>query len=223
MMLLLRPRWPAAAAVAFLLLAVPALGGWALLSAADDAVIGWFRAFGAARPTLIDAVAVATDVAATLPFLAAGALLTVLLAVRRQPREARLCGAVTVLVPVLWALMHLWLIHPRPDDGFVVVTTNGFPSGHTSNATAAAWVAVLLLWPRVAGRRRGVVVAAAVGFAFLVGLSRVVLLAHMPSQVVGGWLLGSAVVPLVALVVARTRGSRAARDEAGVGSAGGSR
>jgi undecaprenyl-diphosphatase len=111
---------------------------------------------------------------------------------------------VTVLVPVLWALMHLWLTHPRPVGGFVVVTTNGFPSGHTSNATAAAWVAVLLLWPRRTARGRAVLVAAAVAFALLVGLSRVVLLAHMPSQVAGGWLLGSAVVPLLALVVARS-------------------
>jgi membrane-associated phospholipid phosphatase len=223
MMLVLRPRWPAAAAAAFLLLAVPALAGWGPTAALDAAVVGWFRAFGASRPGLISWVTIATDVAATLPFLAAGLLVTVLLGVRRRAREARLCGAATAVVPALWAVMHLWLVSPRPEDGFVVVTTNGFPSGHTSNATAAAWVAVLLLWPRLAGSWRWVLVSGAVLFAFLVGLSRVVLLAHTPVQVVGGWLLGSAVVPLLALVVVRSRGSGRARSGAGVDSGGGGR
>lgn len=203
MMLVPRLRWPVAAAAAFLLLAVPALAGWGPPAAVDAAVTGWFRTFGAPRPGLISWVAIATDVAATLPFLAAGVLVTLLLGVRRHAREAWLCAAVTVVIPVMWSLMHLWLVSPRPEDGFVLVTTNGFPSGHTSNATAAAWVAVLLLWPRL--RARWTLVGAAVLFAAAVGLSRVVLLAHTPVQVVGGWLLGSAVVPLLALAVVRTR------------------
>jgi undecaprenyl-diphosphatase len=196
-----RPRRPVAAAVAFLLLAVAAIGGWASLSAADDAVSAWFRGYGGSRPALIAATRIATDVAATVPYLVAGVLTTVLLAVRRRVREARFCGAVTVVVPVLWSLMHLLLTHPRPVDGFVVVTTNGFPSGHTSNAAAAAWVAVLLLRPRLTGRRRLLLVVAAAGFALAIGLTRLVLLAHFPTQVLGGWLLASAVVPTLALVL----------------------
>jgi undecaprenyl-diphosphatase len=196
-----RPRWPAAAAVAFVLLAVPAIGGWAPLGAADDAISGWFRGYGGSRPALIAAIRIATDVAATVPYLVAGVLVTVLLAVRRRVREARFCGAVTVVVPVLWSLMHLWLTHPRPADGFVVVTSNGFPSGHTSNAAAAAWVAVLLLGPRLAGRRRVLLVVAAAGFAVAIGLTRLILLAHFPTEVLGGWLLASAVVPALALVL----------------------
>ncbi|MCA2218483.1 phosphatase PAP2 family protein [Jidongwangia harbinensis] len=205
MMLLLRPRWPAAAAIAFLVLAVPALGGWAPLSTADETVSGWFREFGRPQPGLIDAVRIGTDLAATVPYLVAGAAVTVLFAVRRRIGEAWLCGGVTVVVPVLWSLMHLWLLHPRPEDAFVVVTSNGFPSGHSSNAAAAAWVAVLLLWPRLGGRARTALVAAAVGFALVIGLTRMVLLAHYPSQVLGGWLLASAVVPALALAVSRSR------------------
>jgi membrane-associated phospholipid phosphatase len=84
-----------------------------------------------------------------------------------------------------------------------VVHGNWFPSGHTANATAAALTALLLLWPRVgrAGRAAGLV--AAVAFALFVGVTRIALLVHWPSDVLGGWLLGLAVVPLTAVLVAR--------------------
>lgn len=201
MMLTLRPRWPALAAVLFLLLAVPAIGGWAPLSEADDAISDWFRRFGATRPTLIAWVKIGTDVAATVPFLAAGAAVATILAVRGARRLAWFCALVTVVVPVLWSLMHLGLTHPRPVAGFVTVTSNGFPSGHTSNAAAAALAAVLLLAPRLAPAGRAALVAGTALFAAAIGVSRLVLLAHFPSDVLGGWLLALAVVPTLALLV----------------------
>jgi undecaprenyl-diphosphatase len=43
-----------------------------------------------------------------------------------------------------------------------------------------------------------VLIPAAILFAVLIGLTRLVLLAHFPTQVLGGWLLALAVVPAVA-------------------------
>jgi undecaprenyl-diphosphatase len=164
------------------------------------------RGYGARHPGLVDALRVATDIAATVTFVAAGVVATVGLLLRRHRREAYLCAWVTVLVPVLWGLMH-WLLHrPRPPDGFVFVDSNGFPSGHTSHAASAALVAVLLLWPHLARRGRALVVTAAVALALFVSATRVVLLVHWPMDVLGGWLLALAVVPLTAhAVTARTR------------------
>jgi undecaprenyl-diphosphatase len=112
---------------------------------------------------------------------------------------------VTVAVPALWGLFHALLHSPRPVDGFVFVDSNGFPSGHTANATAAALVAVLLVWPGAARRARIALVAAAAGFAALIGLTRLALLAHWPTDVLGGWLLALAVVPLLARATAPRR------------------
>jgi membrane-associated phospholipid phosphatase len=197
----MRPVWPTVAAVAFLLLAVLTITAWAPLDAVDAAISDWFRQFGGSRPGLIAVVRVVTDVATTIPYLTVGSLTALILWVRRQRREAVLVAAVTVTVPALWALMHLLLVHARPVGGFVVVASNGFPSGHTCNATAAALVAVILGWPRTGGRRRAVLVVSATLFALVIGVSRVVLLAHWPSDVLGGWLLALAVVPALARLV----------------------
>jgi membrane-associated phospholipid phosphatase len=195
---------PIAAACAFLLLAALAIGGWPPVDAADRSISEGFRELGNANPGLISWVRIATDVATTIPFLAAGVLLTLFLAVRRERRNATLTALITAAVPALWALMHLWLSHPRPENGFVTVDSNGFPSGHTSNATAAALLAFYLLRPRLSRRATTLLIAGATLFALLVGLSRLTLLAHWPTEVLGGWLLGLAVVPTAAHFLAPT-------------------
>lgn len=71
-----------------------------------------------------------------------------------------------------------------------------FPSGHASTAFAAA--ALLALWyPRLAG--------VFVGLATLVGLSRILLGSHFPSDVLAGALLGGAIALLVHAYVPAAR------------------
>jgi undecaprenyl-diphosphatase len=194
---------PMAALAGFLLLLGLTIGGWAPLDGFDTAVNDGFRVYGEERPGLVGAIRIATDVAATVPFLLAGLLVTLALVGRRERAPALLCAAVTVVVPALWGVMHWALHHPRPLDGYVTVSGSGFPSGHTSNATATALVAVLLLWPRLGCRGRAAVVALTAGFAVVVGVTRLALLAHWPADVLGGWLLALAVVPLLGRVADR--------------------
>ncbi|MFG1608477.1 phosphatase PAP2 family protein [Actinoplanes sp. NPDC049265] len=185
-----RLRCPAIAAILYALLTVAVLLGWPRTP--DRAVSDALRTFGRTHQTLIDIIRVLTDAGSTIPFLAVGLTLGATLLVRRKRREAGLTLSVTVLIPILWSLSH-WLVpHSRPPDGFIHLTSYGFPSGHTANATAAALVAVRLL-----GSRR-LVRGCAIGFVVFVGMSRVLLLAHYPSQVIGGVLLSAAVVPVLA-------------------------
>jgi undecaprenyl-diphosphatase len=194
---------PLLALAAFLTLLVPVTTGWTPLDRLDTAVSEAFRAYGVARPGLVSVLRVATDVAATVPFLVAGLAVSTLFAARRDRRHAAFCALVTVAVPVLWTLMHLLIYSPRPRNGFVVATSNSFPSGHTSNAAAAALAAVLLLWPRGTRARRGSAVLLAAAFAIFIGITRVALLAHWPADVIGGWLLALVVVPIAALLADR--------------------
>jgi membrane-associated phospholipid phosphatase len=196
---------PLAALAAFLLLLALVAGDWAPLDRFDVAVSGDLRGFGRDHPGLIDVVRVATDVAATVPFVAAGIAATVLLFVRGDRSSSYFCAWVTVSIPLLWGVMHWGLHRPRPTDGFVFVDSNGFPSGHTSHAAAAGLATVLLLWPRVTRTGRIVAVTAAAAFALLVGLTRVLLLAHWPIDVLGGWLLALAVLPLLARAISTGR------------------
>jgi undecaprenyl-diphosphatase len=198
-----RPILPAIAAAAFLATLGLVLGDWGPLQRADEALSAQFRSYGTATPGMVSAVRVVTDVMGTLSFVTIGVAATVLLLAARARRAAGLCAAVTVAVPVLWSAAHALLHRPRPADGFVDIDSNGFPSGHTAHATATALVVVLLLWPRLgpAGRATAATIGAA--FAVVIGLTRVALLAHWPTDVLGGWLLSLTVVPALALAFGR--------------------
>lgn len=67
-----------------------------------------------------------------------------------------------------------------------------FPSGHATGVTVAAIVLPVLLWPLLRRRGRVAAVLVAVAVVLLVGLDRVLLGAHFPSDVLGGYLLGAA-------------------------------
>ncbi|WP_121156254.1 phosphatase PAP2 family protein [Micromonospora pisi] len=187
---------PLLASIAFLVLTGLVLAGWAPLDSFDAATSEAFRRYGDRHPGLVSVLRITTDISATVPYLLIGAVASGGLLARGERRLATCCAAVTVLVPVLWGLLHWGVHHPRPLDGFVVVHSNGFPSGHTSNATATALTAVLLLWPSLARTGRVVAVSLAALFAIFIGVTRLALLAHWPADVFGGWLLGLAVVPL---------------------------
>jgi undecaprenyl-diphosphatase len=186
----------AAPALGFVLLLL--IHAWAPVARLDAAVSDAFRGYGDARPGWVAALGVATDAAATLPVLVAGLAAVVVLAVWGERRRAAVVAATVLVVWALWSLMHWLLYRPRPEDGFVEVAAYGFPSGHTSNAAVVAVLAVWLLWSRLPTRAaRAAVVAGAAGFAGLIGLTRVALLAHWPTDVLGGWLLVLAVFPVL--------------------------
>ncbi|HEX8628839.1 MAG TPA: phosphatase PAP2 family protein [Catenuloplanes sp.] len=201
-------RWPLAALAAFAGLLALVVGGWAPLDRLDADLSAAARGYGTAHPGVVAWVRIATDVAATVPFLVAGGAAAALLAARRDRMAAVWCAGVTVVVPLLWSVLHLVLHRPRPVAGFVTVTSNGFPSGHSANAAAAGLVAVLLFWHRLGSAGRVAAVLAAGSFTAFVGVTRVLLVVHWPADVLGGWLLSGAVVPLVGWAVTRLPAGR---------------
>lgn len=68
------------------------------------------------------------------------------------------------------------------------VTTSSFPSGHSANSTILYLCLAALVPTRY---RRGAVAAAAL-LAGLIGLSRIALAVHWPSDVLAGWCVGTA-------------------------------
>jgi len=77
----------------------------------------------------------------------------------------------------------------RPDEHphLVNVYNLSFPSGHSANATMMYVTLALTL---VGPGRRTAWLAAAFGLAFLIGLSRMMLGVHWPSDVLAGWSFG---------------------------------
>ena len=102
----------------------------------------------------------------------------------------------------------------RPESAGVLTSAEGFafPSGHARGATIA-YVAVVLVvgWQVLRPERRARVASFALVTAVIgaVGISRVLLGAHWPSDVLGGWLLGSAWVTASTAVLLRLTAAKA--------------
>lgn len=102
------------------------------------------------------------------------------------------------------ALINLFLKvifeRTRPDlwTWIVEETSFSFPSGHASASAALALCVVILLW-RTPWRYYAVAFAGA--YTALIGLSRMYLGVHYPTDIIGGWLLAVAWVSLASFVV----------------------
>ena len=106
------------------------------------------------------------------------------------------------------SLLKAGLDRARPSSAGALTTAHGFafPSGHTQAATVTYVAVVLVLGGqagRLAGWLRPAAVAVVTAVVAAVGLSRVLLGVHWPSDVAGGWLLGSAWVTAATAVLLR--------------------
>ena len=78
-------------------------------------------------------------------------------------------------------------LRPAENPHLVITHNLSFPSGHSANAMMTYVALTLFL---CAPEHRRPWLAGAVGLALLVGLSRVILGVHWPSDVIGGWSYG---------------------------------
>ncbi len=147
-------------------------------------------AYAGRNPTLVEIARWVTELGDAEIVLLASFAGTLLLALRREWKQAGLLAAITLSGRLLVELQKDWAGRLRPDanEHLVHVTNLSFPSGHAANATMV-WLCLALLLPRGArGRLHSVWAAAWVALA--VGASRVMLGVHWPSDVIGGWAFG---------------------------------
>jgi len=100
---------------------------------------------------------------------------------------------------------------PRPDlvDHLVSTHTASFPSGHAT-MSAVVYLTLAAMIIRLVDRRaiRAYVLCVAVALTVLVGVSRIYLGVHWPSDVAAGWALGAAWASLSWLAVSVIRSYR---------------
>jgi undecaprenyl-diphosphatase len=147
----------------------------------------------AAGPTF-DVIFVVSHVLASQEFLVTLVLsIAAVHAMRRERREAAAWIAIGVAT-VAWIVgLKDVIVRPRPDLWSPLVTQGGssFPSGH---AVASASFYPLLAWILTRRRRRlrPLALSLAVVLAFVIGLGRLYLGLHWPTDVLAGWLIGAA-------------------------------
>ncbi|MFI5835263.1 phosphatase PAP2 family protein [Micromonospora sp. NPDC051300] len=188
--------------VPFALLALLVLGAWPPLLRLDASVTDAFHGYALAHPAWVRAMTVWTHVFGPGPLRVAAAVVVVWLLWRRAPRLAVWVVTTMVVGGLLGALLKLLVGRNRPDLLEPVARAAGysFPSGHALNAALAAGVLLLVFLPfaRHSPAGRVALWAAAVLLTVVTGLSRIALGVHWTSDVVGGWVLGVAVVAATA-------------------------
>lgn len=130
---------------------------------------------------------------AVLTFITVASVLYLLVA--RKPRTALFLCAAIAGGQVLSSLLKLGVERPRPDlvSHLVDVHTLSFPSGHAM-LSAVTYLTLGSLLARIMPDRtsRVYVIGIAVLLTFLVGMSRIYLGVHWPSDVLAGWCAGAA-------------------------------
>jgi membrane-associated phospholipid phosphatase len=197
----------ACAAVAVWLAAFVVPGGRAL----DAHVMDVFT--GVAQPPLEPSIRGVAVLANLTPFLIAGAVLTLLALLRRRWLMAVVVPAILIGANVTTQLLKPALADPRAIDlgGAQLIYPGSWPSGHATVSMSIALCLVLVVGPRL--RPLAAVLGAA--YAIAVGYALVVLGYHLPSDVLGGYLVAATCTLVGAAALAALEARRppvAARD-----------
>jgi membrane-associated phospholipid phosphatase len=122
------------------------------------------------------------------PFYAAWGIVLVAIALRRRLVWVALAVAIVLpLAPLTAELLKPLLAHHHDQIGPKYIANASWPSGHATAATALVWCALLVATPA----QRRLVAMFGAAFALAVGAALLVLAWHMPSDVVGGYLLAT--------------------------------
>jgi membrane-associated phospholipid phosphatase len=154
------------------------------------------------RPRVDDLANALLHLLDPLLYMLWGVLLVAVALGRRQPRAAFAVALVLGLAPLTAETLKPLLAHPHARIGGSEITAASWPSGHATAAAALALCAVLVAPQRL----RPTVAMLGAMFAAGVGFSLLLLAWHLPSDVAGGYLLGTL---WTALAVAGLRATEA--------------
>ena len=121
-------------------------------------------------------------------------LVAAFLILKRQWRAVTLAVVAVVSGSLTISLLKWFFARARPTlvEQLVHETSKSFPSGHAGNSAIVYLTLASLMFPVIRETRvRVFVVAAAMALVGAIGISRVYLGVHWPSDVLGGWLFGS--------------------------------
>jgi undecaprenyl-diphosphatase len=170
--------------------------------AADAALAGLFRG-----QALVPAARLVTRLGDWPVLLPLTALAALILIFARSWRHAALFAAIVLAGRAMVEAQKIELARARPDAAgrLVHVSSLSFPSAHAAYSMMT-WLAFVLLL--AAPRHRSAAAAAAVLVAVIVGLTRLVLHVHWPSDVIGGWAFGAGWTLLLVRLAAGTAAAR---------------
>ncbi len=195
------------AAPIVLLLAIFVIAGWVggVAHPVDIELIEAAQDWRDQTPRLIGGVIALTHLGSAYATLGGGLLVALWLGARGHYHRAIPLAAAVVGERLLVDGIKLLIDRARPAFDIHPVATHSasFPSGHAGNSMAVFLSVALIAAP---ARWRNPAVALALFLSVMIGLTRVYLGVHWPSDVIGGWALGAAIAIIATRVAGRGLG-----------------
>ena len=160
--------------------------------------------YAGSEPGLLVAARIFTFLGEPTVLIGAGVATAVWLWLAGHRHLPWVLAAIVLIGRGLSEMQKYWIGRVRPDlePHLVVVKTSSFPSGHATSSMIFYTAIALTLTAK--SRWHRVAVAGAITLSILIGLSRVMLGVHWPSDVIGGWSFGLLWVLLTLRLAERT-------------------
>ncbi|WP_046318922.1 phosphatase PAP2 family protein [Mycobacterium sp. UM_Kg1] len=194
------------AAAVYVLMLVGYRHGWGWLAGIDGSALQTSYDIAVKHPVWVRIWDGISTVFAPVVFRVVSMVVAVVAALRHRVRAAVFLLAAVETSGTLTALAKNSVDRPRPVTALVTAHSTSFPSGHALGVMVGAGALALLALPMLRGRARIAVVILAALVIGAVGVSRVALNVHHPSDVLAGWALGWAYLTVWALLLQPWRG-----------------
>ncbi|KUI36006.1 hypothetical protein AU197_19495 [Mycobacterium sp. IS-1590] len=190
-----------AAVAVYALLWIGSAQQWTWLADIDSAALDAFYPLGVDHPGWVLGWDLFCTALGPGMFRVVTVVFIVVAFVRRRIRIAIFLIVTVELAGLVTEIAKGAADRPRPDTAFVTALGTSFPSGHALGVIVAVLALLTVGLPAMRPAVRAWLIAGGFGVVVLIGVGRVVLNVHHPTDVVAGWALGYAYFVLCLLAV----------------------
>jgi membrane-associated phospholipid phosphatase len=178
---------------------------WNWLTTIDSSALDALHRYGVAHPTWVTSWNVFCTVLGPTAFRLLALVMIVVALVRRNLRVALFLVISVELSGLVIEIAKQAADRPRPVSALVPAPLTAFPSGHAIGVMVGVLALLTVALPVVRRPLRAWLVALGVVVVIAIGIGRVVLNVHHPSDVLAGWALGYAYFVACLLMVPPSR------------------
>ena len=164
--------------------------GWGWIAAGDGSALQAAHGFGVHRPGWIGFWNVVSTVLSPTAMRIVAVVGIVAALLTRQRRTAAFLAVSVLGMALVIGSAKALADRPRPETALTFATSSSFPSGHALGIMVAVLAFLTVLLPRLSRPVRVWAVVWGSAAVLAVGLARVVLNVHHPTDVLAGWALG---------------------------------
>jgi membrane-associated phospholipid phosphatase len=178
---------------------------WDWLATIDSSALDTLHRHGVAHPGWVTAWNMLCTVLGPTVFRLVGLVVIIVALVRRNVRVAMFLVISVELSGLITEIAKGIANRPRPATALVTAQSTSFPSGHAVGVMIGVLALLTVALPLVRASLRPWLVALGVLIVIAIGVGRVVLNVHHPSDVLAGWALGYAYFVACLLLVPPSR------------------